>query len=175
MGIRNRSIQIEHFEELYHYAAGADPIVSQLIAGHLAVEYLLRQLAIQYDPHLEQVANELSHARLISLNRSLKTISTDQAGFLIRINQIRNKFAHQISYNLTIGKIAELFEDASPIFSDYAGQFGYCIRELRATSSQINLESGLLSELFLAIVYDLHQQFIAIGGDEDAPHGSTTA
>lgn len=168
---RNRDDKIGHFEDLYHYTAGADSIVSPLIAGHLSIEYLLRQLTIQYDPNLEQVTDELSHARLISLNRSLQTISSDQADFLVRINQIRNKFAHQLAYGLDISDIIDLFESASTIFSDYADQFDQCISELRKTPSKIHLNSTLLSELFLAIVYDLHQRFVALGGDEDMPHG----
>ena len=132
---RKQNDKVDYLEDLYHYTAGADPIVSPLIAGHLSVEYLLRQLTIQYDPNLEQVADELSHARLIALNRSLRTISDEQADYLVRINQIRNKFAHQLSYGLEISEIIELFESARSVFSDYAGQFDHCISELGKTTS----------------------------------------
>lgn len=55
--------QVEWFEELYHYVAAPTEMVGQVLAGHLAIEFLLRKLVSQYDPKLAAHVDELSHAR----------------------------------------------------------------------------------------------------------------
>lgn len=169
MARRRKEDKVEYFEDLYHHVAGPDATISPLLSGHLAIEFLLRRLAIRYDQNLAGIVDQLSHAQLISLNRDLKTISEQQAEFLTRINRIRNKFAHELQYSMDLQDVSSLFRSAIGVFSDYADQFENCITEINATGSLIQLDAGLLSELFLAIVYDLHQAIVKLGGDDEVP------
>lgn len=169
---RRRSKQshsVELFEELYHYVAASTEMVGQVLAGHLAIEFLLRNLISQYDPKLAAHVDELSHARLIALSRDVGVLSVERAQVLVQVNALRNRYAHAISYYPEVSEIAVIFSAAELAFTDYSNGIKEGLVELRSAKN-FNLKNKfLLSELFLAIVYDLHQEFVARGGDEERP------
>ncbi len=68
------------------------------MTGHLAIEFLLRKLVGRYDTNLNEHADTLRHHALIGLNLQLGTIDEPQHKVLTDINRLRNKLAHQISY-----------------------------------------------------------------------------
>ena len=90
---------IPSFSELYEHAVGERPWLGAFLSGHLAVEFMLRKLISQYDPKLTTFADDLRHKQLIDLNGQIGTINTAQKDVLISINQMRNKLAHQITYD----------------------------------------------------------------------------
>ena len=164
-----RSQAIELFEDLYHYVAASTEIVGQVLAGHLAVEFLLRKLVSQYDARLEGLADDLTHARLISLNRELGTISSARADVLSQINALRNRFAHEIQYQPELEELRSIFSAAAASFTDYSDGIKEGLVEIRSAASSYSLGQWLMAELFLAVVYDLHQDYVARGGDEERP------
>lgn len=164
-----RSSSVEQFEDLYHYVAAPTERVGQVLAGHLAIEFLLRKLVSLYDPKLQGLADELTHARLIALNSELGTLSPERADVLVKVNALRNRFAHEIRYDPELPELTALFTAAAAAFTDYSDGIRNGLTELRAASSVYSLDMWLLPELFLAVVYDLHQEFIARGGDEERP------
>lgn len=164
-----RSRSVELFEDLYHYVAASTEMIGQVLAGHLAIEFLLRKLISQYDPKLAAHVDELSHARLIALSRDVGVLSVERAQVLVQINALRNRYAHAISYDPEVSEIAAIFTAAEQTFTDYSNGIKEGLVELRSAKN-FNLQNRfLLSELFLAIVYDLHQEFVARGGDEERP------
>jgi hypothetical protein len=164
-----RAKSIELFEDLYHYVAASEEVVGQVLAGHLAIEFLLRKLVCQYDPRLEELADGLTHARLISLNRELGTLSPGRAEVLVQINGLRNRFAHEISYALELPELSGLFDAASGAFTDYAEGLKQGQIELALAKGTHELGKWLVSEVFLAVIYDLHQEYVARGGDAERP------
>lgn len=164
-----RSVSIKHFEELYHYVAGSEEMVAQILTGHLAVEFLLRKLINQYDSKLTAIADDLSHARLISLNRDLGTLSPKRASVLARINGLRNRYAHEIQYHASLAELSDLFNEAAGSFTDYAEGLKQAQTALASAANVHELDKWLLPELFLAIIYDLQQEYIARGGKEELP------
>jgi hypothetical protein len=141
--------------------------MSQVLAGHLAIEFLLRKLICQYDPKLEALVDDLTHARLILLNRAVGTLSSERADVLTRINALRNRFAHEIGYEPELAELAVLFEAALLAFSDYADGLKSGLAEITSATSTYQLSKWLLAELFLAVIYDLHQECIARGCSDD--------
>jgi hypothetical protein len=158
---------IRHFEDLYHYVAGPESLVAQTIAGHLAIEFLLRKLISQYDERLTALADDLTHARLISLNREIGTLTPARAEVLVAINGLRNRFAHEIHYDPELHELNSLFKLALHAFTDYAHGLKEGAQQIADAASLFSLNRWLLSELFLAIVYDLHHEYVARGGDEE--------
>lgn len=168
---RAKQSLIQCFEELYHYAAGPEEMIAQILTGHLAIEFLLRQLIILYDENLASFSDELSHARLIALSRDIGTISTQRASVLLQINKLRNRFAHEISYHPELSELLTLFKAAKETFTDYSDGLKEGIKEMATAKNIYDLKYKYhISELFLAIIYDLHQEIVARGGDEEVPH-----
>lgn len=111
---------MELFEDLYHYVAASTEMVGQVLAGHLAIEFLLRKLMSQYDPKLAAHVDELSHARLIALSRDVGVLSVERAQVLVQVNALRNRYAHVISYYPEVSEIAVIFSTAELAFTDYS-------------------------------------------------------
>ena len=94
---RRRSDAVASFTDLYQRMAGDRPLISALLTGHLAVEFLLRRLVSRYDVRLGEHADTLQHHALILLNHQIGTIDDAQRDVLLEINAPRNKLAHQTS------------------------------------------------------------------------------
>ncbi|MFM0042142.1 hypothetical protein [Paraburkholderia sediminicola] len=163
------SQSVELFEELYHYVAAPTEMVGQVLAGHLAIEFLMRRLLSQYDPKLAAHVDDLSHARLVALCHDVGVLSPERAHVLALVNALRNRYAHAIRYDPEVSEITTLFSAAAVAFTDYSEGIKNGLVELRSGGPLCLLNRWLLAELFLAIVYDLHQEFVARGGDEERP------
>ena len=161
--------EVKLFEDLYHYVAGPADFLGQVLAGHLAIEFLLRKLICQYDSNLERLADGLPHARLIELSHQVGILSAERTETLVLINSLRNRFAHQILYNLELDEIFKLFASGSRGFTDYSDGIKEGLGEISKVRSAFELRKYFLSELFLAIVYDLHREYVRRGGDEETP------
>jgi hypothetical protein len=159
----------EFFEDLYHYVAASTEMVGQVLAGHLAIEFLLRKLVDQYDSKLTAHVDGLSHARLIALSRDVGVLSLERAQVLLKVNALRNRYAHAILYDPEVSEIVPLFSAAVLAFTDYSNGIKEGLVELGSGRPLTLHNRWLLAELFLAIVYDLHQEFVARGGDEERP------
>ncbi|RUO31615.1 hypothetical protein CWE12_01045 [Aliidiomarina sedimenti] len=171
---RTKKVAIQNFEELYHYAAGPQERLGQVLTGHLAIEFLLRQLILLYDQNLVSLSNELSFARLVSLVRDLGIVSDQRSNVLAEINRLINRYAHEISYEPEISDILPIFKAAKGAFTDYSDGLKNGIEEISSVESIYRLEYKYhLSELFLAVIYDLHQELVARGGDDEVPHTLT--
>lgn len=164
-----KSHSIELFEDLYHYVAASTEMVGQVLAGHLAIEFLLRKLLSQYDSKLTAHVDDLSHARLVALSRDVGILSPERAQVIAQVNALRNRYAHAIRYDPEVSEITTLFSAATRAFTDYSDGIKNGLAELKSGSPVGSKNRWLLSELFLAIVYDLHQEFVARGGDEERP------
>jgi len=158
-------MSIQTFTDLYQKTVGDRPILSAFLSGHLAIEYLLRKLIAIYDPALARLADDMNHARLIALNAELGTISEKQREVLVRINKTRNKFAHEIIYEPTVGELAEIFSLAADAFTDFTDGISQGIEELANCSDLYQLEDYVVPELFVQISYDLHEEYQSRGGD----------
>ena len=158
---------IASFTDLYQKVAGPGSATSAVIAGHLTIEFLLRKLVSQYDPKLQSLADDLNHARLVSLSRDIGTISASQAAVLLQINQLRNKLAHQISYVPTIAELKLIFDAAANAFTDLTDGIEQGRGELKNAKTVEDLEEWVLPELFIQVSYDLHHEYVDRGGDEE--------
>lgn len=158
-------MSIQTFTELYQRTVEDRPILSAFLSGHLVVEYLLRKLISIYDPALARLAADMNHARLISLNADLGTISEKQREVLVRINKTRNRFAHEIVYEPNAGELREIFSLAADAFTDLTDGIAQGIDELANCSDVAQLEDYVVPELFVQISYDLHDEYHSRGGD----------
>lgn len=157
--------QISDFTSLYEHAVGAESMISWVISGHLVIEFLLRKLIQISDPRLARLSDEMNHHRLILLNHDLGTLSDLQKETLLKINSLRNRFAHQISYRPTIVELKELYQMASKAFSDLTDGIAQGRQELDSATDPSQLEDWVIKELFVQISYDLHQAYQERGGD----------
>ena len=160
---------IVDFSSLYAKMVGAArPFVGSLLTGHLAIEFLLRQLVRQYDSRLGEHAQGLRHHALIALNYQLGSIDESQRDVLNAINKFRNKLAHQISFDPSIEELRALWQQASCAFSDLTDGISQGIEALQTVTTGAEVEEWIWSELFVQICYDLHGEYVERGGDEES-------
>ena len=158
-------MSINNFTDLYKITINDRQILGIFLSGHLAIEYLLKKLIAIYDPALTMLANEMTHAKLIALNSYIGTITPKQQEVLVRINKIRNKFAHEITYEPTVDDLKELFTMAAIAFSDLTDGISQGLEALDKCTGLHDLEDYAIPELFIQISYDLHGEYHQRGGD----------
>lgn len=158
---------IPSFSDLYQHALGDRPWLGAFLSGHLAVEFMLRKLIGQYDVKLTAFADKLHHKQLIELNGQLGTITPVQKDVLIAINQMRNKLAHQITFDPSLGEIMALWTQASNAFTDLTDGISQGLTEIEIGGNLDSLDAWVFSELFVQICYDLHIEYTNRGGDEE--------
>ncbi|WP_288483553.1 hypothetical protein [uncultured Novosphingobium sp.] len=159
---------IPTFSALYEHTLGDRPWLGAFLSGHLAVEFMLRKLVSQYDVKLTGFADDLRHKQLIDLNEQIGTISPAQRNVLIAINQMRNKLAHQITYDPSIDEMIGLWTQAAGAFTDLTDGISQGLAEMKVEGRLNSLDSWVFSELFVQICYDLHTEYTERGGDEEA-------
>ena len=164
---RRRSDAVASFTDLYQRMVGDRPLVSGLLTGHLAIEFLLRRLVSRYDAKLGEHADSLRHHALILLNHQIGTIDEAQRDVLLAINALRNRFAHQISYEPTLQDLRSLWRQAAGAFSDLTDGISQGIEVLDSAAEMRVVEEWVLSELFVQISYDLHEEYVSRGGEQD--------
>ena len=155
------------FSDLYRHAVEAQGLNSYFLTGHLVVEFLLRRLVVITNPALENLADDLNHARLIKLNRDLGTITDQQMEVLVRINKVRNRMAHSLGYEPTIPELEDLFRLAGRAFSDLTDGISQGLSMLDGATQLSDLDGWEVPEFFIQIAYDLHIEFQNRGGDEE--------
>jgi len=158
-------MSIQSFTDLYQRTVDDRKILGVFLSGHLAIEYLLKKLIAIYDPALIRLSEEMTHARLIALNADIGTINRKQCEVLVRINKIRNKFAHEITYEPTVDDLKELFRMAADAFSDQTDGISQGLEALDSCTGLHDLEGYAIPELFIQISYDLHEEYHSRGGD----------
>ena len=155
----------DSFTALYERAVDPKRMTSSFITGHLVVEFLLRKLIQIYDPSLTRHSDDLNHARLISLNHDIGTISDKQKNVLVEINRMRNKFAHRITYEPTRQELQTLYTNASGAFTDLTDGIQQGLDAIGTARSVDELDEWVMLELFVQISYDLHHEYQERGGD----------
>ena len=158
---------IANFTDLYQRMVHDRPFVGALLSGHLAVEFLLRQLVRQYDPRLGEHGNTLRHHALITLNRQIGTVRNTQYEVLVSINTLRNRLAHQISYEPTVDELLQLWRQAAQAFSDLTDGISQGIEALEGATNLNEIDDWVFAELFVQISYDLHEEYVSRGGDQE--------
>lgn len=156
---------ITSFDELFKVAVDPDGIISSFISGHLMVEFMLVKVIEISSPKLLNFAEKLNHFRLVKLANGLELISDSQADVLLKINQVRNKFAHNVMYRPTINEMKQLFNITKQNFSDMTDGLEQGIGELEGKTKIEECEPYIFSELFIQIAYDLHDIYQTHGGD----------
>jgi hypothetical protein len=158
-------MDIANFTDLYQRAIDDRKIVGIFVSGHLAVEYLLRKILVIHDPSKQKLADELTHAKLIDLVFGIGAIDANQRDVLTQLNRMRNKFAHRITYEPTVGELKLIYKAALTAFSDLTDGIAQGLDALEACSGIHDLEDYAIPELFIQICYDLHEKYHELGGD----------
>lgn len=165
-----KAAKVESFGELYGRMVHGRQFVSELLAGHLAIEFLLRRLLVQYDAGLERHADGLKFEPLARLAHDVEIIGLDQRDVLLSINALRNKLAHQLTYEPTIADLKALLLAARGAFSDFTDGIAQGLDAIEGVSATLTLDElhdWPLAELFVQISYDLHHLYTEAGGDEE--------
>lgn len=157
--------KINNFTELYEATVSGDSLISGFIQGHLVVEFLLVKIVELGQPKLLELAEALNHPRLIQLAYGLGHINEGQRDTLIIINQMRNKFAHHLTFEPTIEDVRQILVMASESFSDMTDGIEQGLDEIKGKTNIKNCEEWVIPELFVQISYDLHSIYNELGGD----------
>ncbi|WP_373354503.1 hypothetical protein [Pseudoroseicyclus sp. CXY001] len=161
----SKKTQVGNFTDLYQHTIGGNELLGAFLPGHLAIEFLLRKLLVQYDAKLERLGDQLTHARLVQLCSDIGIINGPQREVLLSINTMRNKLAHQITYTPTIDELRELWSHAARAFSDLSDGISKGIESLAEEGIVADLDEWVFVELFVQITYDLHDEYVERGGD----------
>lgn len=155
------------FTDLYQHTVSGNELLSTFLPGHLAIEFLLRKLIVQYDENLSGLADQLNHARLVQLSHDVSLIDKEQKDVLLRINSIRNKLAHSITFKPQLGDLRSLWSEAGKAFSDLTDGISQGTENLAQAKTLDDLDGWEFPELFVQICYDLHGEYVDKGGDEE--------
>jgi hypothetical protein len=128
-----------------------------------------RQSANRRDSFGKWALNACGCMTTISSTSSAMILSERIRAYIAPVDALRNRYAHAIRYDPAVSEITTLFSSAALAFTDYSDGIKEGIVEL-SSGRLLDLQNRwLLGELFSAIVYDLHQEFVARGGDEGRP------
>lgn len=156
---------VASFTDLYQRMVSERPFVSDLITGHLAIEFLLRRLLHQHDPQRANI-DSYSHHSLVLANQNAGLITEAQRDVLASINSLRNKFSHEISYEPTIDELRQLWRKAGEAFVDMTDGIEQRLELLGSVTGLDEVEeTWILGEFFIQICYDLHNAYVDRGGD----------
>jgi hypothetical protein len=156
------------FDYLYEKITDENEVVSAFIYGHLVTEFFLKKLIYVYDSKLGKLSDSLSFYKLINLNYELGTLTPNQKETLLLINNIRNKFAHELSYVPSLVELRRLLEAAAKSFSDLTDGIEQGLSELKSVKTIEETESikWVIQELFTQIAYDLFAEYEKRGGKD---------
>ena len=155
---------INTFTDLYERFHIEGGLMSDFILGHLVIEFLLIKIIEIGQPKLLKLAEELNHRKLIELVYGLKFISKNQRDVLILINNMRNKFAHDITYTPTIEELKFLSKKACSAFDDSTDAISQGLEELENISLPNECGGWLIPQLCIEISFDLHEIYQNLGG-----------
>jgi len=133
-------------------------ILTGFVIGHLVVEHLLEEIAVNYDSKLKVHFLSLTHGRKISFINSLGLIPDGVASCLQSINTVRNKFAHQLGYEPNKGELLNLIAKCRDNFNDMTDGLEQLHGALKETDSLFEAREHYgvgLADLFIQVVYDL--------------------
>ncbi|MBE3671398.1 hypothetical protein BOO25_21010 [Vibrio navarrensis] len=170
-----RAKGIDSFTDLYERAVGIrnNSFLSSFILGHLMTEYLLVKIAELKQPTLTKLIETLNHERLVELVFGLGELDEPMKETLLAINTMRNKLAHRISYTPSIIEYKNMVLLAQSAFSDMTDGLMQTLEEIDGKSSLDECDEFIFHELFMQISYDLHEIYIALGGDQNIFHENT--
>ena len=82
------------------HVSRADGIIAHVVATHLWIEHLLIRSLAAVLPRPDAIFSRRppSFAALVDLAEALEVVAPDFADVLRRVNALRNKFAHRISF-----------------------------------------------------------------------------
>lgn len=164
--------KIDGFTDLFEKAVGLrdKSFLSYFIPGHLMVEFLLVKIVEIKMPTLKEFVESLNHQKLIELAHGLGVITDDMKISLAAINRMRNKLAHDLTYEPSITEYRDLTLLAKTAFSDFTDGIEQTLAELDGKVSIDECEEFIFPELFMQVSYDLHEIYQELGGDVEDFH-----
>ncbi len=166
----DRPRQITTFDALWDKTTYAETFFEAFIIGHLMIEFMLGKIISQHNSRLNSFTDGLNHKRKIDLAHGLDLITEDQKASLIAINSMRNKMAHNIAYVPSVSEYQHILQLAEKAFVDMTDGIEQSLAEIQGKSSLNDCEGYIYAELFMQILYDLHQQYTLLGGDMENFH-----
>ncbi|MBA6339422.1 hypothetical protein H4J59_00040 [Colwellia sp. MB02u-10] len=154
--------------ELFGRAVDPSNFISTYILGHLWIERLLFHIIKIKTGKSERAIERLTHAKLIDLIDSLNILEPLQLKTLRKINQTRNKLAHDISYDFSITEFRSLVHLAQSAFSDMTDGFEQTLDELEGKANLNEVSDFVYPEIFMQIAYDLEAVYVELGGKIDS-------
>ena len=157
--------KVESFTDLYQQCVYPNELLSTFLSGPLSVEFMLHKLACISDINNRSKYKRFTHYQLVNVNFEMGNITSEQKDVLLAINKLRNRFAHELSYLPTIQELTQLYEVAVSAFSDFTDGLIQGLGALKDITDIDEFEQWDMTELFVQICYDLHEQYQLVGGD----------
>lgn len=155
---------IQSPEELFRKAVDPNNFISTFILGHLWIEYLLVNIIKLKSNKSEKAIDRLTHSKLIDLVETYEVLDATQLETLRQINKMRNKLAHDISFEPSIMELKYLVSFAQSAFDDMTDGFEQTFSELEGKKSLKEVDEFVYPEMFMQIAYTLESVFVEIGG-----------
>ena len=100
-----------------------DETISAFVTGHLIIESLIVQIIdLKLEDPTSFDAFRLSFPAKINLCKALGMIDSDIAKFLLEINTIRNRFAHNLGFKLSFVDVFHLVQSAANSGVDFSDE-----------------------------------------------------
>lgn len=164
--------KIDCFTDLFEKSTALEnkSFLSHFISGHLMIEFLLVKIIEIKMPTLKEFVESLNHQKLIELAHGLTAITDDMKISLTAINRMRNKIAHDLTYEPSIIEYRDLILLAKTAFSDITDGIEQTLSELDGKVSIRECDEFIFPELFMQVSYNLHEIYQELGGDIEEFH-----
>ena len=151
MEIKNHKAQKPN---LNHIIGEENPVLSIFLRGHLVIEAMIGQLLQTNNRVTHNRINKISCAEKIDLVLTLNLISQPLHNFLKELNKLRNKFAHNLGYDLTENEVYTVIKLAGKVpeieFTD-----DMHLLDIKTLYDWYINTAGVLLEMFKHVALDL--------------------
>jgi hypothetical protein len=153
---RSENPNLDHLMSLF-----GNKIMAAFINGHLIIEALLIQL-IEHKNGSDERLSKLNFPTKVKKCVEFEYFDEKIEVFLLLINDIRNNYAHNLGYQLTLDELFLLAENAGRAGIDFSDETIYLNKKL---SIEWYGEYGIIQEIFQNTAMDLSFRMQSHGGE----------
>lgn len=141
--------------DIYYETLNERPDIGWFLQGHMVLEFMLRKRLKDRKGTTATSLEQSSFYRILQIAHQNGVVNTKQKAVLEKINHIRNKYAHELTYRPTLAEWIELWENAKESFSDMTDGIEQGLADLYSAKNLEDADRFHLNELFVQICHDI--------------------
>ncbi len=141
--------------DIYYETLNEHPDLGWFLQGHMVIEFILRKRLDERNVELAHKLRKSSFYSVLRASYNNGILDSTSHDVLEEINNIRNKYAHELNYRPNKAEWISLWESAQRVFSDMTDGISQGLEELRSVDNCEDADRFHLNELFVQICHDI--------------------